>query len=186
MSSTVQHFEGFDHEAEEESRSAHKREAQAIRKLVEKIADLGEQSYKALTLPDDLRAAITMARKLRPRSDERRRQLQYAAKILRGYEDLDLQSQINLLGASAKEDPNAMRLELLREEFITRGKEAIDAFCALITDTDRNKLRQYVKKAAEEAAGDPGNPKPHARTLYKYIKAELARAGLPVPQTLFM
>ncbi|MBO6258289.1 MAG: DUF615 domain-containing protein [Succinivibrio sp.] len=185
MSSTVQPFEGFDHEAEEESRSAHKREAQTIRKLVEKIADLGEQSYKALVLPEDLRTAITMARKMRPRSDERRRQLQYAAKILRSYEGLDLDNQINMIGASAKEDPNAMRLEHLREEFISRGKEAIDAFCALIQDTDRNKLRQFVKKAVEEAAGDPGNPKPHARNLYKYIKAELARAGLSVPASLF-
>ena len=41
-----QHFEGFDAEPEEESRSSHKRQAQAIRKLVEKIANLGEQSFK--------------------------------------------------------------------------------------------------------------------------------------------
>ena len=38
-----QHFEGFDEAPDEESRSAHKREAQALRKLVDKIADLGDQ-----------------------------------------------------------------------------------------------------------------------------------------------
>ena len=39
-----QHFEGFDGEPEELSRSAYKREAQAIRKLADKIADLGTLS----------------------------------------------------------------------------------------------------------------------------------------------
>ena len=41
-----QHFEGFDAEPEEESRSSHKRQAQAIRKLVEKIAS--ENAKKAM------------------------------------------------------------------------------------------------------------------------------------------
>ena len=71
------HFEGFDSAPEEESRSAHKREAQAIRKLVEKIADLGDQSFKSLVIPQDVKDALIIARKLKPKSDERRRQLQY-------------------------------------------------------------------------------------------------------------
>lgn len=50
-----QHFEGFDAEPEEESRSSHKRQAQAIRKLVEKIANLGEQSFKSLVILKKLR-----------------------------------------------------------------------------------------------------------------------------------
>ena len=48
-----QHFEGFDSEPEELSRSAYKREAQAIRKLADKIADLGTLSFKHLNFPDE-------------------------------------------------------------------------------------------------------------------------------------
>ena len=106
-----QHFEGFDAEPEEESRSSHKRQAQAIRKLVEKIANLGEQSFKSLVIPQDVKEALLVARKLKPKSDERRRQLQYVAKLQRNYDDSDLENQVNMLGASSKEDPNTMRLE---------------------------------------------------------------------------
>ncbi|MCR5536463.1 MAG: DUF615 domain-containing protein [Succinivibrio sp.] len=185
MSKLEQHFEGFDHEPEEESRSAQKRAAQALRKLCDDIADLGVQSYRALVMPEHVREAFDVARGLKPRSDERRRQLQYAAKLLRAEEGLDLKQQIEGLGASVKVDPNAMRLEQLREEFIAHGKEAIDAFVALIVDTDRNKLRVLVKKAQQEAAkAEPGAEKPAARQLFKYVKAELARAKVEIPASL--
>lgn len=110
-----QHFEGFDEAPDEESRSAHKREAQALRKLVDKIADLGDQSFKALVMPQEVTDAFIIARKLKAKSDERRRQLQYVAKLARRYDDIDLEQQVNMLGASSKEDPNTMRLEKLRE-----------------------------------------------------------------------
>ncbi len=179
-----QFFSGFDEAPEEESRSARKREAQAIRQLAEEICNLGEQSYKALDMPADVKAAIDEARRLRPRSDERRRQLQYAAKQLRRFPENTLRQQLDLQGASAKEDPNAMRLEHLRAELIEGGKDAINAFVALINDTDRNKLRNFVKKAALEQAADPGLPKPASRALYRHIKSEFARAKLQIPATL--
>ena len=181
-----QHFEGLDQEPEEESRSARKREAQALRRLVEDVADLGELSFKSLVLPEDLKTAIVQARGMKLRSDERRRQLQYAAKVLRGYEDtdFDLFAQVKMLGASSKQDPNAMKLEKIREELISNGKIAIDGFCSLINDTDRNKLRNLVKKASEESALEAGAPKPATRSLYKFIKSEIARAGIEIPDSL--
>ena len=70
-------------DAEGLSRSARKREAQALRALIEKAAGLGREDFAALTLPEELREALEAARALRPRSDERRRQLQFAARRLR-------------------------------------------------------------------------------------------------------
>lgn len=181
-----QHFEGFDHEPEEESRSARKREAQAIRKLVEDISNLGDQAFKSLKIPDDVKEALIVARKLRPRSDERRRQLQYVARLQRGYPESNLNEQVKMLGASSKEDPNTMRLEKLRQEMIDGGKMAIDAMCALINDTDRNKLRTLVKKASDEAKSDLDGslPKPASRALFKYLKSEFARAKISIPNHL--
>ena len=185
MSVKEQYFEGFDHEPEEESRSARKRAAQAVRRLCEEVADLGVQSFNALQIPDDLREALSVARALKPHSDERRRQLQYAAKVLRRWEESDLKEQVEKLGASVKADPNAMRLEQLRNEFIENGKAAIDAFVALIRDVDRNKLRVLVTKAQEEAEkAEEGEVRPAGRQLFKFIKAELKRAGLEPPASL--
>lgn len=180
-----QHFEGFDAEPEEESRSAHKREAQAIRKQIEEVANLGDQAFKSLQLPDDVRAAIVEARRLRPRSDERRRQLQYAAKLQRDYPEIDLARQIAMLGASSKEDPDTMRFEKLRAELITSGVGAVNALCSLCPELDRNRLRNLVKKAKEESLKvEEGAEKPASRQLYKFVKTEIKKAGIAVPDTL--
>ena len=183
---TEQHFEGFDAAPEEGSRSARKREAQAIRKLVEEVADLGQQSFNALRIEEDVKAALIIARKLRPRSDERRRQLQYVARLQRGYPESDLEQQLRSLGASSKVDPKTMKLEKLRENLIANGKAAIDALCSLMNDIDRNKLRTLVKKAADElkVESDVQLPKPASRALYKFLKAEFERTGLEIPTRL--
>lgn len=180
------HFEGFDSAPEEESRSAHKREAQAIRKLVEKIADLGDQSFKSLVIPKDVKDALIIARKLKPKSDERRRQLQYVAKLQRAYDDSNLEQQVNMLGASSKVDPNALKLEKLREKLITGGIEVVNALCNLAAEIDRNKLRNLVKKAKEEAAKIESEEvaKPNSRALFKYVKTELAKAKVQIPDEL--
>lgn len=185
MNSGIPHFEGFDAEPEETSRSQHKREAQAVRKQIEEIANLGEQSFKSLVLPEDVRAAIVVARKLRPRSDERRRQLQYATKLQRDYPEIDLKVMLSGIGASAKEDPNVMRLEKLRTELIENGVEAVNNLCTLCRDIDRNKLRNLVKKAKDEAGkADEYSEKPASRSLFKFIKQEIKKANIQIPDSL--
>ncbi|MCL1602835.1 DUF615 domain-containing protein [Succinatimonas hippei] len=179
-----QHFEGFDSEPEELSRSAYKREAQAIRKLADKIADLGTLSFKHLNFPDEsVKEAFVIARGMRKNSDEKRRQLQFAAKLLRAYDAEDLKKQIESIGATPKADPNAMRLENLRENLIRGGVKALNTFTAIINDTDRNKLRTLIKKAKDELAQEKGE-RPAARALFKYIKSELQRSGAAIPDEL--
>ena len=179
-----QHFEGFDSEPEELSRSAYKREAQAIRKLADKIADLGTLSFKHLNFPDEsVKEAFVIARGMRKNSDEKRRQLQFAAKLLRAYDAEDLKKQIESIGATPKADPNAMRLENLRENLIRGGVKALNTFTAIINDTDRNKLRTLIKKAKDELAQEKGE-RPAARALFKYVKSELQRSGAAIPDEL--
>ncbi len=72
-----EHFEGFDTERDEQSRTSHKREAQAIRKLADRLGSLGVQAFNSLTFPDEeIKEALLTARKMKATSDERRRQLQ--------------------------------------------------------------------------------------------------------------
>ena len=137
-------------------------------------------------MPQEVTDAFIIARKLKAKSDERRRQLQYVAKLARRYDDIDLEQQVNMLGASSKEDPNTMRLEKLRESFIKGGIEVVNAFCSLVADTDRNKLRNLVKKAKEESAKIESEEvaKPNSRALFKYVKTELAKAKVQIPDDL--
>ena len=174
-----QYFSGFDSEPEEISRSAQKREAQAVRKLAEDLAKLGSEAFNALTFPDDeVKQALLTARSLKRNSDERRRQLQYAAKLMRNYDLAPLKQ-----GASAAVDPNAMRLEHLRSELIASGAPAINALCALIYDIDRNKLRTLVKKAQQEVLKEQ-SAKPALRELYQYLKSSFAQSKVAIPASL--
>ena len=179
-----EHFEGFDTEPDELSRSAHKREAQAIRKLADKIADLGDTAFARLKFEEEeVKEAFVKARSLRRISDERRRQLQFAAKLLRYFGHEDLENQINNLSTTAKEDPKAMRLEMLREYLIHGGIKGVNSLVELIPSIDRNKLRTLVKRAHDELSSTLPD-RPQARALYKFIKTEVNNAGVEIPDTM--
>lgn len=179
-----EHFEGFDTAPDEMSRSAHKREAQAIRKLADHLADLGDQAFSRLNFPDpEVKEALVKARSLRIKSDERRRQLQFVAKLLRSFGHESLQEQVTAMSATAKEDPRAMRLEMLREFLIFGGIKGVNALTELIPSIDRNKLRTLVKRAHDELSSTLPD-RPAARALFKFIKAEVNRAQVEIPDSM--
>ena len=179
-----EHFEGFDTEPDELSRSAHKREAQAIRKLADRIAQLGDQAFSRLSFPDEeVKEAFVKARSLRRNSDERRRQLQFAAKLMRSFGHEELESQLEDMNNTSSVDPRAMRLEMLREFLIHGGIKGVNAMVELIPSIDRNKLRTLVKRAHDELSSTLPD-RPAARALYQFIKAETARAGVEIPDTM--
>lgn len=191
MVQQIQHFEGFDEKPDEFSRSARKRDAQEIRRQVENVANLGDQAFKNISLDPDVREAIEKARAMKINSDERRRQLQYAARLQRGVETQDLGEQIALLGASSKEDPDTMRFERLRSELISGGVSVVNSLCSLCKDLDRKKLMSLVRKAKAEFKQEQQTEntdvkiqKPELRRLYRYIKDEIRKAGIQVPETL--
>ena len=176
-----EHFEGFDTQPDEMSRSAHKRQAQKIRNFADKIANLGDEAFKRINFIDnDIKEAFVIARKLKRTSDERRRQLQYAAKLLRDSDYQSIFDQVDNVNATSKEDPNTMRFEIWREYLILAGVEGINDFCSRILDTDRNKIRNLVKKASDEVKKDAAD-KVNVRTLFKFIKSEVKRSGINVP-----
>ncbi len=179
-----EYFSGFDAEPEEESRSEHKRQAQAVRRLAEDLGNLGPEAFGALRFPDEsIKEALIVARGLKRNSDEKRRQLQYAAKLMRGYDLEPLKQQLNLQGASAVVDPNTMRLEKLRAQLLEKGTAGINTLCGIYYNLDRNKLRSLVKKAQTEQAQELKD-KPALRELYQYLKSTFAQSGTPVPEEL--
>lgn len=180
-----EHFEGFDQEADESSKSAQKREAQEIRALAETICKLGLESYKKLKFPDEsIKEALDTARNLKINSDERRRQLQYVAKLMRQYELDELTQGVQSIGQSSKEDPKTAALENLREYFLDKGILAVNSFCQISANTDRNKLRHLLKKAQEEIDLPSEASKPNCRALFKFLKQECTKNSISLEQML--
>lgn len=60
-------------------------------------------------------------------------------------------------------------MERWRERILTQGDEAIQAFIDEYPATERQKLRQLVRKAQKEQAED--KPPAAFRELFKYLRA---------------
>lgn len=171
----------FDDE-KEYSKTAARHDALQIRHLVEKIAALGKSDFKKLNFPNDaLKEALETAANLKINSDERRRQLKYAAALLRQDDPSDLLDQLKTLGASSVTDPNIMRLVNLREYLIAGGMKAVDEFCAALPDTDRNKLRALIRKAQKERVNNGSCKNPAAKALFHFLQDEIERTGAVLP-----
>ena len=73
---------GLDTEDTSPSKSQRKREMHALQSLGERLVELPASRLAALELPEDLRDAITLARRITAH-EGRRRQLQYVGKLMR-------------------------------------------------------------------------------------------------------
>lgn len=76
-----------------------------------------------------------------------------------------------------------MRLEQLREYLIHGGIKGVNALVELIPGIDRNKLRTLVKRAHDELSSTIPD-RPAARALYQFIKAEVNRAQVEIPDSM--
>ncbi len=154
------------------SKSEIKREAQEIKKIGEKLVNLGDAALAKIPMSDEVKEAVTIARNINKKKDGYRRQLQFIGKLLRKIDLapieqalLELQMHHQLNNAKFHE------LELLRDKLIAGGdagiQEALDAYPFL----ERQKLRQLLRQVAKEKKLE--KPPAAARELFKYLKTEI-------------
>lgn len=139
----------FDDDYVRPSKSAQKREAQAIHDLGKKLVDYPKSVLSKLSLDDELRAAIKAAQDFNAHG-ARRRQLQLVAKLLRAADLETLQSEIQRLEMGlpisteahpGKPDPIQPWLEKLAQN----GDAAINEMLEEGLAVDRQQLRQLLR-----------------------------------------
>lgn len=159
-----------DHEHDQElpSKSQRKRDAKALQQLGAELVALKPSQLDQFQLPDDLREAIDLARRIREKTG-RKRQLLFIGKLLRNLDAEPLQRQLDGLRLQDRESAARLhRLEHWRERLIDEGDEALAELLDEYPDADRQHLRQLTRNARQER--DRNQAPKSARLLFRYLR----------------
>ncbi|SSY93729.1 x96 protein [Aggregatibacter aphrophilus] len=115
----------------------------------EKLVDLTKTQLDKIPLEDTLLEAINLAQRLQ--KEARRRQLQYIGKLLRSMDVEPIQEALDKLENKHQQQQAMLhKLELLRDELIEQGDNALTKFLTDYPQGDRQQLRNLIRVAKKE------------------------------------
>lgn len=158
---------------EELTRTAVKREAQAVTELGLQLTELSKDHLASIPLGDETLEAINTYRRISSRNAQRR-QISFIGKLLWRNEDVDA-----IAAAYDKTRPNSetakartQQLEKLRERLVKGEQVEIEAAISKHETLDRQMLRSLVRQAKKEQAkldDDAPIATPAGKKLYRYL-----------------
>ena len=152
------------------SKSHVKREVEALQELGEILVKLPDAQFKRIELPEELRDAVALCRKITQNS-ALRRQRQYIGKLMRSVDPAPIQAQIDVFnGASAIENAKLHQAEKWREKLIA-DNEALTLFLDAHPGVDATQLRQLIRNARTEA--ERNKPPRAFREIFQVVRAAL-------------
>ncbi|HBK56556.1 MAG TPA: ribosome-associated protein [Xanthomonadales bacterium] len=153
------------------SRSELRRQALAVFDLAERLAGLSDAQLATLPIPDDLLDPIRHARSIGSHI-ARKRELQHLAKLMRRYDDSDLDPIRAALTHDARvgrvETARLHRAEAWRERLIEHGDVALAELVAEHPELDRQAFRAAIRKARAERSAD--TPPHGQRDLFRRLR----------------
>ena len=159
---------------EEPSKSQRKRDMRALKDLAQRLSELSVEQLEAVR-DNGIREALLAAKKI-TRGNARKRQLQYAARLMSKTDDAPIRAIVDKLDAgSAMHIQKFHQLEIWRELLIKGDPDVMGDILSRYPDTDRQHFRQLVRQAQQEAttkttADNPGQ-KIHFRKLFQFLKS---------------
>lgn len=157
------------------SKSQVKREMIALQKLGEELVELSGAELARIAMPDDLRDAIALARRL-PQRGAHKRQLQYIGRLMRGIDAEPIQQDLNRLrNRDAAQTAQLHRIERWRDRLLEEGDDALQPLLDAHPHLDRQHLRQLLRNARQEQRVE--KPPRAARELFRYLRDSLADNG---------
>ncbi len=162
----MQHDEEFD---ERPSKSERKRQSSALQELGEALIELPQNELDALPLPENLRDAVELARRITAHGGLYR-QKQYIGKLMRKIDAEPIRAALE--AKRDRERVAALRfrhIERWRDRLLTEGNEAIDALATeMQTDIDVAQLTRLVEQAQSEKRR--GQAPRAARELFRLLR----------------
>lgn len=157
-------------QTEQVSKSARKREIEALHVLAERMAGLSDGELKRLEVDESLRAALAQVRSMKP-SGARNRSIKHCVKFM----DADALQPVMLYLDDRKSHQLEVNqkfhaLEALRDRLIDGGDDAIQALFESHPQAvlDRQRLRLLSRDAMRER--ETGKPAGAARKLFRYLR----------------
>lgn len=165
-------------EYERPSKSARKRESDDLQALGEQLIGLPQNELDALPLPEQLRDAVLLARRIKAHGGLYR-QKQYIGKLMRKFDAEPIRIAMN-----AKHEGERLaamrfrRIEQWRDRLLKEGASALDA---LEAETNASLDRRHLEELIERSRAERDRKgAPHAsRELFRVIKEALESQNSP-------
>jgi ribosome-associated protein len=161
---------GVDNEFDDRppSKSARKREMQALQDLGEALVGLTDGELKTIPMGDELAAAVAIARRIKDFTGKKR-QLQFIGALMRRIDTTAIEAAFNdLQSGQQQRNQHFHQLEQLRDQLLAEGVDAMPAVLAIYPEADRQHLRQLILAAVKEREAE--KPPAAARKLFKYLR----------------
>ncbi len=150
------------------SKSQLKRDAHDLFDLGAALTALPAHQLAAVPLADELRDAVDAARAITAHG-ARKRQLKYIGKLLRHEDPAPIRAALDAFaGRHALGVAHHHLCERWRDRLIAEGDDALGALLREYPAADRQHLRQLVRHAQAEAAGD--KPPRSSRELFRHLR----------------
>jgi len=157
------------------SKSQRKRDAEDLKDLGDELVALPATDLEALPLPEKLRDAIDLARRITAHGAAAR-QRQLIGKILRKVDVEQIRAALAARALAQRLGAREFhRLEAWRDRLLAEGEPALAALAATAPGLDAGRLRALVARARAEAAA--GRPPAAAREIFRYLRDALAAEG---------
>jgi ribosome-associated protein len=166
------HFENEPVDTDEKSKTQLKNEMLALRKMGVTLVDLTQATLLKVPLDDDLKEAIMLARRINRKKDGFRRQLALIGKMMRSRDIEPIEHALLVIQSGHHKAVSKFhKLEVLRDELVQGGDDAVNTVVEEHEQLDRQKLRQLCRQATKEAAEN--KPPKSSREIFKYLKEQL-------------
>lgn len=158
--------------AELPSKSQRKRDMDALQDIGAALVELNDQQLASVEMPENLRDAVTEARRLRTH-EARRRQMQYIGKLMRHIDPAPIRAKIDgWRSASTQHTAQLHHIERWRDRLLAEP-DALALFVADHPGADTQQLRTLIRNTEFERAH--GKPPKSFRALFQMIR-ELVEA----------
>jgi ribosome-associated protein len=157
-----------DEEYERPSKSARKRESTDLQELGEELIALPQSEFDALELPDTLRDAVLLARRI-TKHGGLYRQKQYIGKLMRKIDAEPIRAALD-----GRHEQNRVatllfrRLEQWRDQLLASEPGALERLLREHPDVDRKHLQRLIDRARHES--ETNAPPAAARELFRFLR----------------
>ncbi len=152
---------------DKESRGQRKAEMLALQKIGESLMKLTNDQLAKIELPEDLLEAIQQAKSFKS-NEAKRRQLQYIGKIMREIDPETIKQALKRIQYIHEKNTTEFHAaENWRAKLIASGDEALNAFLNEYPASDRQQLRQLIRKAQHDHNNNKNTG--GEKALFKYV-----------------
>jgi ribosome-associated protein len=161
---------------EKPSKTQRKKAMHELQSLGERLVELNAEQLAQVVMPDDLRAAVVEAGRIKSH-EGRRRQLQYIGRLMRDVDPEPIRERLSQWEGRSREHAAREREVVKWRERLLEDEAALAELATVRPGLDLQHLRSLVRSV--RADQDAGRTPKHYRELFRALREVLHPAQFP-------